>query len=215
MIRALVFDFDGLILDTETPIVDAWVQVHVQAGLNCVRKEALDLIGEVDHEHDLWKAFGPDADREALIQEQRRIKRMLMEKQTVLPGVRERIEEAKQLGLSLAIASNSPHFWINQHLPRLGLMEYFSVICCRDDVARGKPEPDIYLAAIKALGISAAEAIAFEDSKAGTVAAKRAGLRCVAVPNNCTLHHDFSQADLRLNSLAEIEVKNLVARWAN
>lgn len=213
MIRALVFDFDGLILDTETPIVDAWVQVHVQAGLACVRQEALDLIGEVDHEYDLWKAFGADADRAALTQEHRRIKRALMEKQTVLPGVRERIDEARQLGLKLAIASNSPHTWIDRHLPRLGLMEYFPIIRCRDDVSRGKPEPDVYHAVIEALGVNAAETIAFEDSKAGTIAAKRAGLRCIAVPNNCTRHHDFSQADLRLSSLAELSLGELVERW--
>ncbi|MBK9991815.1 MAG: HAD-IA family hydrolase [Verrucomicrobia bacterium] len=215
MIRALVFDFDGLILDTETPIIEAWAQMHMNAGLPCQPQEALDLIGEVDHEFDLWKAFGANADRDALTQEHRRIKRALTEKQPVLPGVRERIEEARRLGLKLAIASNSPHIWIERHLPRLGLMEYFPTIRCRDDVTRGKPEPDVYHAVIAALGINSAEAIAFEDSKAGTVAAKRAGLRCIAVPNYCTRHHDFSHADLRLTSLAEIELKNLVARWAD
>ena len=213
MIRALVFDFDGLILDTETPIVDAWVQVHVDAGLACVRKEALDLIGEVDHNVDFWKAFGPEADRNALEQELRRIKRARIDKQPLLPGVRDRLDEARHLGLTLAIASNSPHRWVDAHLQRLGLFDFFATTRCRDDVARGKPEPDVYHAVLTALGIEGREAIAFEDSSAGSLAAKRAGLRCVTVPNDCTRHHDFSHADLRATSLAEINLKNLVARW--
>lgn len=215
MIRALIFDFDGLILDTETPIIEAWAQLHDQAGLPCDRGEALDLIGEVDHDYDPWKAFGGDISREALEQQHRELTRAITRQQPLLPGVRERLDEARSLGLRLAVASNSSHRHVDGHLQRLGLFEYFVTTRCRDDVARGKPEPDVYQAVIAALGIAAAEAIAFEDSKAGTIAAKRAGLRCVAVPNPCTHHHDFTQADLRLASLAELELKNLVARWAN
>lgn len=215
MIRALVFDFDGLILDTETPILDAWEQIHARAGRTCVRQEAMDLIGEVDHEYDLWKAFGAGADRHALHQEHRRLTRALLEKQPLLPGVRERLDEARQLGLSLAIASNSPHRWIDLHLPRLGLVEYFKTIRCRDDVARGKPEPDVYQAVLTALGIEGREAIAFEDSSVGSLAAKRAGLRCVAVPNDCTHQQDLSHADLRVASLADVSLSALLAQWAN
>jgi HAD superfamily hydrolase (TIGR01509 family) len=215
MIRALVFDFDGLILDTETPILDAWEQIHGRAGLACVRQEALDLIGEVDHEYDLWKAFGADADRHALKQEHRRLTRALIEKQPLLPGVRERLDEARQLGLSLAIASNSPHRWIDLHLPRRGLVEYFQTIRCRDDVARGKPEPDVYQAVLNALGLDGREAIALEDSSAGSLAAKRAGLHCIAVPNDCTRRHDFSHADLQVASLADVSLRALIAQWAN
>ena len=214
MIRTLVFDFDGLLIDTETPIIDAWVQVHTQAGRACVRQEALDLIGEVDHEYDLWKAFGAEADRHALKQEHRRLTRAFLEKQELLPGVRARLDEARALGLSLAIASNSPHSWIDRHLPRLGLAEYFQTICCRDDVARGKPEPDVYHAVLTASKIAGSEAIAFEDSSAGSLAAKRAGLRCVTVPNDCTRHHDFSHADLLIASLAEISIADLIAKWS-
>ena len=215
MIRALVFDFDGLILETETPIIDAWAQIHAQAGLTCVRQEALDLIGEVDHEYDLWKAFGAEADRHALKQEHRRLTREILEKQPLLPGVQDRLDEARRLGLALAIASNSSHRWIDLHLPRLGLVDYFLAIRCRDDVTRGKPEPDVYRAVLASLGIEGHEAIAFEDSNAGSLAAKRAGLRCVAVPNDCTQQHDFSQADLLVTSLADVSLSALLALWSN
>jgi HAD superfamily hydrolase (TIGR01509 family) len=213
MIRALVFDFDGLILDTETPIIEAWAQLHAQAGIPCERREALDLIGEVDHDYDPWHAFSSDLSREVLEQEHRKLTRAIIQQQPLLPGVRERLDEARQLGLLLAVASNSSHRHVDGHLQRLGLFEYFITTRCRDDVARGKPEPDVYQAVIEALGVNAAEAIAFEDSKAGTIAAKRAGLRCVAVPNNCTRHHDFSQADLCLTSLAKLPLGELIKQW--
>lgn len=215
MIRAFIFDFDGLILDTETPIIDAWVQVHTEAGLSCARQQALDLIGEVDHSVDFWMAFGPTADRLALEQKMRQIKRARIESQALLPGARERIYEAHQQGFKLAIASNSPHRWVDSHLQRLGLFEYFATTLCRDDVARGKPEPDVYLAVTQALGVAPAEAVAFEDSKAGIVAAKRAGLRAVAVPNSCTRHHDFAQADLVAGSLAEFTLDELIKRFGD
>ncbi len=215
MIRALVFDFDGLILDTETPIVDAWVQLHAEAGLACARQEALDLIGEVDHDYDLWKAFSADISRETLEQQHRELTRAITRQQLLLPGVRERLDEARSLGLTLAVASNSSHRHVDGHLQRLGLFEYFATTRCRDDVARGKPEPDVYHAVLTTLGLQGCEAIAFEDSSAGSLAAKRAGLRCVTVPNPCTHHHDFSHADLRATSLAELSLKNLVARWAD
>jgi hypothetical protein len=125
MILALVFDFDGLILDTETPILDAWEQVHTDAGLACVRQEAMDLIGEVDHDYDLWRAFGPGADRHALKLEHRRLTREFLLTQPLLPGVQDRLDEARQLGLLLAIASNSSSNWVARNLPRLGLKEYF------------------------------------------------------------------------------------------
>jgi len=212
MIRALVFDFDGLILDTETPVIEAWAQLHERAGLQCDRRAALDLIGEVDHDFDPWTSFNIDVDRTVLEQEHRVLTRAITRQQPLLPGVRERLDEARQLGLQLAVASNSSHRHVDGHLQRLGLFEYFSAIRCRDDVARGKPEPDVYRAVIDVLTIAPNEAIAFEDSKAGTIAAKRAGLHCVAVPNGCTHHHDFAQVDLRLGSLAELSLSELIKK---
>lgn len=214
MIQAFIFDFDGLILDTETPIIEAWQQLHTQAGLTCDPREALDLIGEVDHEFDPWRLFPVHIDRIHLENEHRTLTRALTRQQPLLPGVRERIEEARALGLKLAVASNSSHRHVDGHLQRLELFEYFATTRCRDDVARGKPEPDVYLAVVAALGIQPSEAVAFEDSKAGIIAAKRAGLQAVAVPNHCTRHHDFSQADLRLASLAEATLGELVKRFS-
>lgn len=213
MIRACVFDFDGLILDTESPILDAWAQLHAEAGLRFDQQEALDMIGHVDHEYDPWRAFPVDIDREKLEDAHRTLTRALTRRQPLLPGVRERLDEARRLGLRLGVASNSSHRHVDGHLQRLGLFDRFFATRCRDDVARGKPEPDVYSAIAVALGIEPHEAVAFEDSSAGVVAAKRAGLRAVAVPNNCTRHHDFSAADVCVASLAEVSLGELVGRF--
>ena len=213
MIRALVFDFDGLILDTETPIIDAWVSIHNEAGIPHVREDAARVVGHVDMDYDPWEAFDRDVDRDALEKEHKRRSRSMLERQQILPGVKEYLEKGKALGLQLAIASNSPHVWVDTHLKRLGLFDLFNVIRCRDDVARGKPEPELYQSVLTAFGISGSEAIAFEDSSAGSLAAKRAGLWCVAVPNPSTFAHAFDHVDLQVTSLAEVRLEDLLRRW--
>ena len=213
MIRALVFDFDGLILDTETPVIEAWMALHQEAGLPHSRDYAAQIVGHIDVDFDPWVAFGAGVDRKELEEEHRKRSRLILARQEVLPGVRTLIESAKRQGLRLGIASNSTHAWVDNHLKRLGLFDHFDTIKTRDDVARGKPDPEMYEAALTTLGVSAKEAIAFEDSTPGSHAAKRAGLWCVAVPNPSTLQHDFEHADLKLNSMAEITLEMLLARF--
>jgi HAD superfamily hydrolase (TIGR01509 family) len=213
MIKGLIFDFDGLILDTESVLIDAWMEMHQLAGLPCDRATALHLVGEVDHKVDWWAAFGAHVDRKVINEKYRALRRDRLLKQPLLPGVRERLEEARALNLRIGIASNSSHDWIDGHLPRYQLSHYFSVIRCREDVPRGKPEPDVYSAVVDALGVAPSETVAFEDSRVGVAAAKAAGLRCVAVPNPCTRNHDFRQADLVLPSLLHVQIAGLADSW--
>jgi putative hydrolase of the HAD superfamily len=214
MIEALVFDFDGLILDTETPIIQAWEEVHQRAGVTYSRAHALSVVGHVDMEFDPWVAFGPAADRVKLETEHKTLTREILQRQQILPGIQDYLDGARQRGFRLAIASNSPHAWVDRHLKRLGLWERFDLVRCRDDVERGKPEPDVYQAVLTAFKIEGRNAIAFEDSYPGSIAAKRAGLWCVTVPNPSTHHHEFDHADLRLPSLAELSLEALLARFA-
>ena len=102
----------------------------------------------------------------------------------------------------MGIASNSSRRWVAGHLERLGL-DGWACVRCREDVARAKPAPDLYLSAVECLEVAPWEALAVEDSGAGVMAAKAAGLACVAVPSALTASHDFSQADLMLGSLAD------------
>ena len=214
MIRALVFDFDGLIIDTETPLIDAWAAIHERAGRAYSRADAHRLVGHVEFDFDPWAAFSPDADRAALDTEHRRLSRELTARQPILPGVLACLQEARARGLKLAVASNSGHEHVDRHLTRLGLRQLFDLAGCREDVAAGKPAPDLYHLVMRRLDVAPPEAVAFEDSTAGTLAARAAGLWTVAVPNPSTHQHDFSAAHLVLPSLADVPLVQLFDRFA-
>jgi HAD superfamily hydrolase (TIGR01509 family) len=128
----------------------------------------------------------------------------------VLPGVHDYIADARRLGLQLGVASSSSRAWVSGHLARLELHQHFVCIACRDDVPRTKPDPALYHAALAALGVRPEEAIALEDSPNGILAAKRAGLFCVAVPNALTCQLPLHQADLQIPSLAAFPLPRLL-----
>jgi HAD superfamily hydrolase (TIGR01509 family) len=214
MIRALVFDFDGLILDTETPLIDAYGDVHAAHGKPFDRVQFMHAVGQHDFTFNPWHAFGPDADHAALEVERHVHNRARTLLQPLLPGVAPLLESAHAAGLSVAVASNSSHEHVEGHLTRLGLHRYFSFFACRGDTPSPKPEPDLYKLVLNQLGVRGPEAIAFEDSFTGCLAAKRAHLWVVAVPNGVTEHHDFTPADLRVGSLAELELGALTTRFA-
>jgi HAD superfamily hydrolase (TIGR01509 family) len=214
MIRAIVFDFDGLILDTETPLIDAYAEIHARHGVPFDRALFLRSVGHAEYAFDPWHGFSPHSDRAALELERRACKDELLLQQPVLPGILALLDSARATGLRVGLASNSPHDWVEPHLARLGLFEYFEFIACREDVRSPKPEPDLYKLVLNKFGARGYEGIAFEDSHAGSLAAKRANLWAVAVPNESTAHHDFAHVDLRLSSLADITLDGLTKRFA-
>ncbi len=213
MIRALVFDFDGLILDTETPLIDSYGDVHLAHGVPFDRAVFLRSVGHADYAFDPWHGFSPHADRAALELERRARKDERIRRQSVLPGVVALLDAARERGLHVGLASNSEHAWVEPHLARVGLRDRFAFLACRDDVASPKPEPDLYKLVLNHLGLRGHEAIAFEDSHTGSLAVKRAGLWTVAAPNVSTAHHDFTHADLRVASLADCPLPGLLARF--
>lgn len=214
MIRALVFDFDGLILDTETPLIDAYAHVHQAHGVTFDRALFLRSVGHADFAFDPWHGFSPHADRAALEVQRREFKDQLMLQLPILPGVVDLIDGARARGLHVALASNSNHEWVDAHLTRIGLFPRFDFIACREDAASPKPEPDLYRLVLNRFGLRGHEAIAFEDSHTGSIAAKRANLWAVAAPNESTAHHDFSHVDLRVPSLAHLRLDQLIERFS-
>lgn len=213
MIRALIFDFDGLILDTETPLIDAYGLVHAHHGVPFDRELFLRSTGHADYAFDPWHGFSPHADRATLELERRAFKDPLMLRQPLLPGILALFDAARALDLPLGLASNSPHAWCSAHLTRLGLLDRFSFLACRGDTPSPKPEPDLYKLVLNRFGLRGHEAIAFEDSATGSIAAKRALLHTVVCPGPSTVHHDFAHADLRVASLADITLDALIARF--
>lgn len=217
MIEALVFDFDGLILDTEWPEYQSISEAFVEHGHDFPLDEWVHIVGTTSSPSwlDLLEAtVGRPIDREAV--RARRIERhhALIAEGDVLPGVVERLDEARERGLPVAIASSSPHSWVEGHLTRLDLVDRFGSFHCYDGSVPGKPAPDLYLAAVAALGAEPARTVAFEDSAHGVTAAKEAGLFTVAVPNRVTAGLDFSHADLVVSSLEQVTLVGLAERLA-
>ena len=128
----------------------------------------------------------------------------------LLPGIENIILTAKSIGLKLGIASSADHAWIDEHLGRKKLLDRFDAIICREDTERHKPFSDPYLKALKELDCKPHEAIAIEDSPNGIKAAKAAGLFTIAVPNPVTSNFDLRDADLKLTSLSDIMLDELV-----
>jgi HAD superfamily hydrolase (TIGR01509 family) len=213
-IRALIFDFDGLILDTETPLIDAYAAVHAAHGVSFDREVFVRSVGHADYAFDPWHGFSPHADRAALELERHAHKNRLILEQEILPGVTSLLDAARALGLRVGLASNSEHAWVEPHLTRLGLRDRFEFLACREDAPSPKPEPDLYKLVLNHFGLRGPEAIAFEDSHTGSLAAKRAHVWTVAVPGASTAHHDFSHADQTVSSLAEVDLPALIKRFA-
>jgi HAD superfamily hydrolase (TIGR01509 family) len=215
VVRALVFDFDGLILDTEVPVFIAWSETYERHGERLSPEFWASIIGYgLDHFDplaDLERRVGRSLDRDEVQTARRRRQMELTLALDILPGVREWRQEAAERGVRLGVASSSGRSWVLGHLERLGL-DGWDCVRCGDDVERTKPAPDLYLATLECLGVAPAEAIAVEDSGVGVQAAKAAGLFCVAVPSSLTSSHDFRRADLVLRSLAEVPFRDVAER---
>ncbi len=213
MIRALVFDFDGLIVDTESALIRSYADVHATHGVPFDEARFLGAVGHADYTFSPWADFPAHADRAALETGRHQANQSRLGRLAPLPGVTALLDDARAAGLPVALASNSEHTWVEPQLARLGLLDRFAFIACREDVPAPKPEPDLYKLVLGHLGLRGHEAIAFEDSHAGSLAAKRAHLWCVAAPGPSTAHHDFAHADLRVKSLAEVTLATLRAQF--
>jgi HAD superfamily hydrolase (TIGR01509 family) len=217
MIKALIFDFDGLILDTETPDVHAWENIYAEYGFPFPVESWGQIIGGMgestfDAAVHLQSLLGDTLDLDALQRRQTHISHSLVEQQSILPGVMDYLREAKRLGLKLAIASSSRHSWVDTHAKRLGVFDYFDKVICADEVGVGrtKPNPDLFLLALDQLKVRKNEAIVFEDSPNGVRAARSAGIFVVAVPNPVTLLLSIEDANLTLRSLADLSLSELL-----
>ena len=215
--RALIFDFDGLILDTETADVRAWSDIYAEYGFTFPLESWAQIIGgtgaaSFDAADHLQTLLGDPLDLEALQARQNHISHSFVFQQPVLPGVMDYLHTAKRLGLKLAIASSSPHSWVDTHARRLGIFDYFDKVICADDVGAGrtKPNPDLFLLALDRLQVRKNEAIVFEDSPNGVQAAKSAGIFVVAVPNSVTSQLAIENANLILSSLADLSLPDLL-----
>jgi HAD superfamily hydrolase (TIGR01509 family) len=217
MIQALIFDFDGLILDTETPEFHSWQNIYREYGFEFPSERWGSIVGGNGHsdfdaaEHLTLLTQGR-LDSDSLRVRNHLESDEIILAQGALPGVSDYVRDAKRLGLGLAIASSSDFAWVHRHGTRLGVLEYFDHIITREDVefGRTKPNPDLFLTALSRLQVPKEAAIVFEDSPNGVQAANRAGIFVVAVPNGVTSLLSLEGADLILKSLSDLPLEQLL-----
>lgn len=215
---AIVFDFDGLLMDTETTMVESWRAEWAFHGLQ------LDLDdgfwpghgGDVtERRYDRLAALvGPSFDRVASKARRAAHRERLHQAMEFCPGIRDWLRHAPALGLRSAVASSSASEWVRGHLSRVGAMNMFDVVATGDEVAAHKPDPEVYLLALDRLGVTAAAAIAVEDTPHGVAAARSAGMATVAIPNPFMDVAAFDAADVVLTSAADLRLADLLARLA-
>ena len=217
MIQALIFDFDGLILDTETPEFESWQNIYREYGFELPAERWGSIIGgnghsDFDAAQHLSRLTQGRLDPASLRARNHLESHTIILAQGPMPGVVDTIHQAKQLGLKLAIASSSPHSWVDDHASRIGVLHYFDHVITADDVGPGrtKPNPDLFITALSRLQVPKEAAIVFEDSPNGVKAANRAGIFVVAVPNAVTSTLALDSADLILSTLSDLSLSQLL-----
>jgi len=210
-LQGILFDFDGLILDTETTIFQAWAEKFKEYGQELLLKEWAEILGKsIDHLGPIEgfiNGFSDESKRNEILQEVKQREMELIHQKKPLPGVEDLINKAKDHELKLGIVSSSDQEWVHSHLIRLGLMDYFDHTTCADEVEIAKPDPSLYNLGLEKAELEPENVLVLEDSPNGVLAAKRAGLFCIAVPNQLTGQLQFNnnggEPDLVLSSMLE------------
>jgi len=207
---AVVFDFDGLIFDSETSIYEASAAALATFGHDMSIETWAKLIGIGGQESfaRMTELLGAQIDQDAYKLAYATRERLL--DGPALPGVVRLLEVLAGAGVPCGVASSSSAGWVPGHLARLGLSDCFATVATRDRVGgRSKPAPDSYLLACADLGAEPARSVALEDSAPGIAAALAAGMAVVAVPSHITAHTDLSAAHLTVSSLADVSLEEL------
>ena len=213
-LQAVIFDFDGLIVDTEKPGFDSWNEIYAEFGQELTLSDwtkATGYVGGFDPALHLEAIIGRKLDWTHLSPRREARNWEITLGHPVLPGIKELMLTMKQAGARVGVASNSGFGWVNDGLERLGLRGLVETIVTRDMVINPKPAPDVYLKAAETLQIDSRSSVALEDSEPGSRAAKAAGMRVIAIPNQFSEHQDLSVADLIVPSASALSLERLIS----
>lgn len=212
LIKAVIFDFDGLILDTESEWYHAYKETLGLYNCELPLEQFVKSVGSEDTIlYDYFKEqLGERYNPEEIKAKAKSIHKIRMKTLRAREGVKDYLDEARKLNYKIALASSSRNKWVTDYLNKLGLLHYFDFIISRDDVLKVKPAPDLYLKAIEVLNIHPTEAVAFEDSLNGLHSALSAGLKCVIIPNPVTESLAFENHHLRLQSMSEVCLTDVI-----
>ncbi|MCP3740253.1 HAD family hydrolase [Rossellomorea sp. BNER] len=212
--KAVIFDFDGLIIDTESLWFEVFRDVTLEYGGQLALSDFSSTIGttsEVLYQH-IENITNEKFDQTEIEKKTRERYELKKEELILREGVLDYIESASKTGLKIALATSSSRKWVEEFLEKFHLIKFFDVIRTKDDVKNVKPDPELYLQATKALGVDPSEVFVFEDSKNGLTAALAAGLKCVVVPNDVTKHLKFDGHAFILNSMSDISFDQVIER---
>src|ERR1700736_4211036 len=216
-LAAIVFDFDGLIVDTETPGFISWQEVYQQFGATLQIddwRHATGYVGGFDPGIHLERILGRRLDWSRLMPKREARNWELTLQASALPGIESLLRSARERRLPVGVASNSEYGWVEGGLRRLGLRDYVDAVVTRDMVMNPKPAPDIYLKTVQTLQVEPQNAVALEDSEPGCRAAKLAGLTAVAIPNQFSERQNLTVAVLIGKSAAELNLGRLAGLWS-
>ncbi|MHA0857810.1 HAD family hydrolase [Paenibacillus sp. CMAA1364] len=216
MIKAIIFDFDGTIIDTETPWYVAFQEVYKEYGVELSLELYSQCVGTYSEDYDPYAYLITETnqaiDLETLMEIIKVRHTKLMEQENMRPGVMEYLNAAKDAGLRIGLASSSPREWVEAYLTQLNIRDYFECIRTADDVQHVKPDPELYLQTLACLQVQPDEAIAIEDSLHGAMAAASAGMHCVVTPNEVTSFMQFDPVFHRAEQLSDLDFKELIHR---
>jgi beta-phosphoglucomutase family hydrolase len=211
--RALIFDMDGVLVDSEPLHLRAYQTVLSDYGIKYTEADNQEFLGRKDHDcaSALVQRFQlPVSAAQILSRKEEVLAELFKQTKEARPGVKKILAQASELGLRLAVASMATSRAINIVVENLGIQQYFQSLTSGEEIKNGKPAPDIFLLAAKRLSASVVNCLVIEDTINGIRAAKSAGMQCVAIPCAATKYQDHSEADLRLNSLTELDLSH----WA-
>lgn len=213
VVDALIFDFDGLVVDTEMPEYEVLATQYREHGAELLLERwvlGLGTVGGYNAYAELEQLIGQTLDRDALQAQHRQRYLASIDEQPLRPGIIELLEYGREHGLQLAVASSSTRDWVEGWLARHSIREYFTCVRTRNDVEHVKPAPDLFLSAAACLGVAPAACVVLEDSPNGMRAAASAGMRCVAIPLPLLAGLELPPHTLRLTTLADLSPQMLL-----
>ena len=217
MLKALIFDMDGVIIDSEP--------IHIEVNTSLLQDEGIILEPSENHEFigvrnvEMWDTLIkrhniPKTVEELLtIQKSYKMQRFMNEDLEAIGGIKELLRDAKRKNLKIALATSSPMYFAKYILKDIGVQIFFDKLVTADDISRSKPDPEIYLTAAKVLGVLPEECIAIEDAPLGIQAAQAAGMKCIGFKNPNSGNHDISFAEYVVSSIKDIDLDNIQKMW--
>lgn len=216
VIKGIIFDFDGTIIDTETAWYTAFNEAYGAHGVDLTLEQYSTCIGTSLHSFNPYEYLMTDLNLPIDKQEFRTAVQLrhsnLMELETMRSGIQHYLDSAQEAGLKIGLASSSSMEWVEKYLNKLGIRDYFDCIRTSDHVENVKPDPELYTQSLSCLGLKPEEAVAIEDSPNGSKAAAAAGMHCVVIPNEITSFLEFDAPHLKTDDLSHLDFAQVISR---